>query len=277
MPRASASALLLVLLLAALPPVPAHRVLDSAEEAADAGAGAGIPPVPNVRTLRLGDKGEALVPALQVPEGLVYHFMVQKRSQESGEIDYRWELKDIEFDKRKDAVFDTDLIVASLGCTSASCSHGHKSFRVKDNSGKEVFKLRMSRSVYNVAGRRKSFRILPPRSKENADALFTINKDVYGRGGLMLRNEWRIYRGRERDGDEAYYCVSAHFDLEWKVYKSQHAYERYEYPIATIKQVPITDAAPSASPPLRDTFKVSIQHGEDSALILSLTTLLDVR
>jgi hypothetical protein len=104
---------------------------------------------------------------------------------------------------------------------------GHNSMHVIDPStGKELFKVRASRHTWNPEEwvGRFSYRILPPGSKDEEDSIFTINKDYIGRGALGVKEEWRVYRGRKRDGQLAYYCVGSYISWDAECYNSVKEY-----------------------------------------------------
>mmetsp|Transcript_49197 Transcript_49197/g.137256 ORF Transcript_49197/g.137256 Transcript_49197/m.137256 type:complete len:252 (-) Transcript_49197:5-760(-) len=164
--------------------------------------------MPNLASLQLGLPGEALIPSLVPPPGVVYQLKNKEKTQFLETNEYKWELDEVELGGRE---FGIDAKIARLKGKWQSNSFGHKSVHVYDNTGTEIFKIRLSSNVWNPLQRRWSFRILPPGSKDNDEALFTINKDQFGRGIPILweKEEWRIYRGRERDSDMIYYCVGS--------------------------------------------------------------------
>jgi len=217
--------------------------------------------MPGLASLERGLPGQALVPSMVPPPGAVYQVKNTEHWRNSPYTkEYVWKFEKVEHGGR---VFEVDptwhpaygrpkSTIAHLKGKWQSSSFGHQSMHAYDDSGKELFKIRASKNVWFQ--RRLSFRILPPGSKDNDDALFTIKEDQLGGG-------WRIYRGRERDQDMIYYCVS--YSLPgWDVrfYKST---SESDPPVATI-----------GWGGTKWKLGLNIQAGEDTALILAVSTIL---
>jgi len=139
--------------------------------------------MPSLASLQRGLPGEALIPSLVPPPGAVYQMKNKEKTKFLETNEYKWELDEVEHGGRE---YEVDAKVAKLKGKWQSNSFGHKSVHVYDNTGTEIFKIRLSSNVWNPLQRRWSFRILPPGSKSNDDALFTINKDQFGRGIPIL-------------------------------------------------------------------------------------------
>lgn len=222
-----------------------------------------------------------LVPDLVAPPGSWYQFRVKEKPRIVETNEYEWEL---------DMANGLDLgwRIAKLEGKWTSSQFGHQSVHVHNHAGREIFKIRNDKYVWNPFSRRWSYRILPPHSKDSADAWFTINKDAWGRGLLFLRDEWRIYRGRERDNDMVYYCVGSYFGWNWWFYRNKHAYDNGEEAIAEISQKWNAgaflgggggmgeDFGAGLGTWLPDKFKLRIKDGEDSALLMSVATIIDM-
>lgn len=219
--------------------------------------------------LELGFPGQALIPKLVPPPGFTYEFKNkedndkfkdQVKNNEKNE--YKWELDEIRFPSQRYEC-ELDLKIAKLKGKLTSDSFGHKSVHVYDTMGREIFKIRHDKNVWNPLALRWSFRILPPGSKDSNDALFTFNKDVFGRGLIGLQEEWRIYRGRERDNDMVLYCVGDYKKHNFAFYRRAEDYDNSAQPVATIKQK-------------KSKIKLMVPAGEDTALMLAMSTILDM-
>jgi hypothetical protein len=219
--------------------------------------------------LELGFPGQALIPKLVPLPGFTYElknkedndkFKDQVKNNEKNE--YKWELDEIRFPSQRYEC-ELDLKIAKLKGKLTSDSFGHKSVHVYDTMGREIFKIRHDKNVWNPLALRWSFRILPPGSKDSSDALFTFNKDVFGRGLIGLQEEWRIYRGRERDNDMVLYCVGDYKKHNFVFYRRAEDYDNSAQPVATIKQK-------------KDKIKLMVPAGEDTALMLAMSTILDM-
>lgn len=156
-----------------------------------------------------------------------------------------------------------------------SNTFGHQTVRVRDMSGKEVFMIRNSKNVWNPFSLRYSFRIHPPGDKEGV--WYTINKDAIGRGFAGMRQEWRVYRGKERDNQMVYYCVGSYGGWSYTCYKSQSDYDMSLPPIAwTEQEMNAGDFFTDFSQWLPDHYRLYTKTGCDSALILALSTVIDM-
>lgn len=173
---------------------------------------------------------------------------------------------------------------------------GHNSMHVIDPAtGNELFKVRASRHTMNPAEwvGRFSYRILPPGSKDEKDSIFTINKDYIGRGLLGTKEEWRIYRGRQRDGELAYYCVGSYMSWDAKCYNSVRDYNTGRKGF-TVWGTPDVKDLPKLTPVVKlhkkwgvgtffgglatllpDAQYLSMQPNTDAALFLAFGAILD--
>jgi len=219
--------------------------------------------------LELGFPGQALIPRLVPPPGFTYEFKNKEDNdkfkdqvKKNEKNEYKWELDEIRVPSQRYEC-ELDLKIAKLKGKLTSDSFGHKSVHVYDTIGREIFKIRHDKNVWNPLALRWSFRILPPGSKDSTDALFTFNKDVFGRGLIGLQEEWRIYRGRERDNDMVLYCVGDYKKHNFAFYRRVEDYDNRVQPVATIKQK-------------KDKIKLMVPSGEDTALMLVMSTILDM-
>jgi len=165
--------------------------------------------------------------------------------------------------------------VAKLKGKWRSNTFGHQSVHAYDSSGQEIFKIRRSKHVMNPRQRRWSYRILPTGSKSNHDTLFTINKDQFGRGLFWQKEEWRIYKGRERDNKMIYYCVGKYGNWDFKFYRSKSDANHGGRVVAKIEQK-LNAGAFSDSNWLPDKFKIKVYEGADAALILAVSSIIDM-
>eukprot|EP00933_Yihiella_yeosuensis_P079229 TRINITY_DN9157_c0_g1_i2.p1 TRINITY_DN9157_c0_g1~~TRINITY_DN9157_c0_g1_i2.p1 ORF type:complete len:269 (+),score=63.93 TRINITY_DN9157_c0_g1_i2:68-808(+) len=229
----------------------------------------------NFASLGLGNvlgNGDALVPALVPPSGKVYEFKVKEQSQFWDTNKYEWELDEVNGKEVNQKIAELE----GSWYTNRSCeTFGHKSVDVKDLSNMLSFVVKRTRSVFNPFGMRYSYRIVPPGPQDDEDSLFTLNKDVFGAGVLGAKAEWRIWRGRERDQNLAYYCVGSYFGFDWQFFKTAEAYEKGEKPVAEISQKLNIGAFINADI-FGDKFKLKVQSGEDSALLLAAVTIFDM-
>eukprot|EP00933_Yihiella_yeosuensis_P020624 TRINITY_DN1648_c0_g1_i1.p1 TRINITY_DN1648_c0_g1~~TRINITY_DN1648_c0_g1_i1.p1 ORF type:complete len:296 (-),score=61.75 TRINITY_DN1648_c0_g1_i1:65-952(-) len=234
----------------------------------------GHPPHPrfaHLLSLEVGNvqSGGALVPKLVPPPGTHYEFKVKEPTVILDEDEYKWILEEANGQ-------DIDMKIAKLKGSFNSNTFGHHSVHVKDKTDKEIFKIRQSKHVMNPLSWRWSFRILPPGSKSNDDSMFTINKDKFGTGILFMRQEWWIWRGRERDQDLAYYCVGSYRGGDWKFYKSKEAHENKEEPVAEIEQQDTRHIWGNDMVEYGDEYVLWVEPGEDSALLLAAVTIIDM-
>lgn len=131
--------------------------------------------------MSLSTSPQVLVPALVPGPGEVFEFKNKEKARIVETNEYKWMLDEVE-QPSTGMKQEVDMRIATLKGKWQSNSFGHQSVHAYDESGTEIFKIRRSTNVWNPAQRRWSFRILPPGSKDNAEALFTINKDQFGKG-----------------------------------------------------------------------------------------------
>lgn len=144
---------------------------------------------------------------------------------------------------------------------------GKRRTTISNNMGQPLFLIELS----NWIGFRWSWRILNPVSE---DILFTINKDVFGAGFLGIRDEWRIYRGRQRDGEQIYHVVGGYLEYEHEFFHSKEEYLNSVPPCGVARQNTLQHDALQGLLP--DSFGVTVQGGEDSALLLATTVIIDL-
>lgn len=151
-----------------------------------------------------------------------------------------------------------------------------------------VFQLAKSRHKQNPFRARYSYRVLKPGQRKSwraDDVLFTMNRDIWGRGFLGIKDEWRIYQGRERDGKMVYYCVRSWMGWSTRCWHNKAEYESGRGsltirgssgqkigPCAVLSQVANAGAYTEGAP---DQYYLFVNAGEDSALLLSFGILYD--
>jgi hypothetical protein len=157
-----------------------------------------------------------------------------------------------------------------------SSAFGRKSLQVRSPAGSEVFSIGSSTKVLNPSQLRWSFRVLPPASASNDDVFFTVNRDALGRGPLGLREQWRVYRGRARESDEVYYCVGSVQGWKYRFYRAEADFKAGCTPVAKLDQVDGTGSFRQEQQRwIPAQFVLNVGPGEDSALLLSVATILD--
>jgi hypothetical protein len=170
-------------------------------------------------------------------------------------------------------------------------SHAHD-----PKTGERIFKIKRSRHAWNPVEwvGRYSYRILAPHEKDTKKALYTINKDYFGRGFLWTKEEWRIYRGTKRNGELAYYCVGSYLGWDTKCYESKEDYNqgrkgltvwgpseiqemKRQEPVAELGQKWWNLATTVGLPfnLLPDAYYVKVKPGADTALFIAFATILD--
>jgi hypothetical protein len=175
----------------------------------------------------------------------------------------------------------------------ASRHFGHNRIRAI-SGGVDKFQVVRTKHILNPLKYRYSYRVLKPgfhKSWTNDDILFTINRDMFGRGLLGIKDEWRIYLGRERYGKERYYCVQSWWGWKTRCWHSKLEYEsgrgsltvnghpgpKYN-PCAVLSQVPNAGALSAVLPGLSfvpDQFYLFVNAGEDAALMMAFSIIVD--
>jgi len=155
---------------------------------------------------------------------------------------------------------------ASLHGSFFSNALGKRRTSVTNNMGEDLFIIELS----NWVGFRWSWRIMNPAE----EILFTINKDIVGAGFLGIRDEWRIYRGRQRDDEQIYHVVGGYLEYEHEFFHSKEEYQNNVAPCATARQQTIQLTALQGRVP--DSFGVTVREGEDTALLLATTVIIDL-
>lgn len=202
-----------------------------------------------------------LWPELVPPAGNSWMFMCREKVSWVETNEYRW--------------WSNNQPIARLTGSWASNLYGYQTVRVHDMGWKQRFMIRNSKNVMNPFSLRDSFRIHPPDN--TGTILYTVNKAFIGRGVLGARDAWSIYRGRESGGDLKYYCVGSYLGWSYKCWRNENGYNANLPPVAYTEQDINAGALwQDHSQWLPDHYRLYIQEGVDSALILSLMTMIDI-
>lgn len=160
--------------------------------------------------------------------------------------------------------------------------------------GQEAFQTVRTKHVLNPFKYRYSYRVLKPSQKKwwgNDDVLFTLNRDMIGRGFFGIKDEWRIYSGREQDGRMVYYCVQSWWGWQTRCWHSKLEYEsgrssltisgvsgpKYN-PCAVLSQVANLGAfsgVVGVASFVPDQYYLFVNSGEDSALLMTMSVIID--
>lgn len=90
-----------------------------------------------------------------------------------------------------------------------------------------------------------------------------------------MKEEWKVYRGRERDGNMVMYCVGSYLGWDFKMYRNKADYDQDRHPIAKIEQKRNLGAIVEHNW-LPDKFKIKVYEGGDAALALALSSIIDM-
>merc|ERR1719162_2362654 len=85
------------------------------------------------------------------------------------------------------------------------------------------------------------------------------------------KDEWRIYRGRKRDGEQVYHCVSSYTGFSFQCYHSKDEYQNSAEPCAEISQ-----SFARHYVGLNDKFRLKVHEQEDAALLLAASVIVDM-
>lgn len=207
-----------------------------------------------------------LLPGLVPPPGTT--FEVVNREMELGvgsaSNEYRWAFLNIDQGGQRIPV--NEWFASISGEHFFGVYSGTRRTVVRNNLGFELFVIEAARRSTVT-----SWRIRHPISNQ---ILFTINKDFFGAGFFGARDEWRIYRGRERDGDQMYYVVADYSSHTHSFYHNEAEYQNSAPPAAQSRQY--TPGGTYTQGFVSDSIGVQVQAGEDTALVLATTICVDM-
>lgn len=145
---------------------------------------------------------------------------------------------------------------------------GKRRTEITNNMGKPLFIIEMNKYTWDPTRLRWSWRIRNPISDE---ILFTINKDIIGAGFLGLRDEWRVFRGRKRQRDQIYHIIGAYHQHGYRVYRTKEDW--------SVNRPPVAEASKHFGRSvldLPDVYSLQVHEGEDTALLLAATVVMDM-
>lgn len=239
------------------------------------------------------EPGVSLIPSMVPPSGFEYQFKVKGIHTGTN-----WSLAEVAPTSAAgtlEASWKHPLALIHVECNWRSWAYGHKSHHVYSNAdGKELFKIRKTSLGWLKSERRTSYRILPPGSKDDEEALFTINEEIRSHLPIVdvvktllgAESIFRVYRGRERDNDVVLYAEGKFPNpLVGGMAAGAGGYTFYESELksrvlARIDQNPMYGtmeygfAANTQNPP--DKFTLKVQPGVDAALVLAASTVMDI-
>jgi len=239
---------------------------------------------------------ESLLPGMVPPSGFEYRFTVKGAPTTST----NWSLAEVAPTSEAGTMevsWKHPLALVHVECNWRSWSHGHRSHHVYSSAdGQELFKIRESSRSWWKSKRRTSFRILPPGSKDDDEAIFTINEEINTLGIVHTvkkiiggESVFRVYRGREKDNDVVLYAAGAFPNpFIGGMAAGAGGYTFYESELmstvlARIDQNPMYGSmeyglAAHSQNPLRvpDKFTLEVQPGVDAALVLASSVVMDI-
>jgi len=220
------------------------------------------------QALQAGPRGGALVPALVPPEGHTFQFLNKGGKGIQVGMQYNWELYAVR-DKAKAGERGWKFNQEILTMTGTVKSHhfGHKTLEVRNSAGDEVFTIRMQQSMLNPWGTW-SWRIFAPGSTSDENILFTVNRDEHDDVD-QLYERWRIYRGRKRDNVMIFYCKGLLSGYDMKFYKTDKWDDTNVFATIAPHDLPDNTNIP-------DTFKLEVEPGADAALVLAVSSIVDM-
>jgi len=220
----------------------------------------------NFDGLTLGpDPGGPLIPSMVPPPGTTFEVHNRERLDFFESNEYRWAFLSITQNGNQIPI---DEWFASLSGSFFGNIFGARRTVVNNNLGVPIFVIELSKYTWNPTRLHWSFRIRHP---ETEAILYTINKDWFGAGFLFIRDEWRIYRGRQRDRDQIYHIIGGYLGYGHRFYHDKSEWRRELEPVAEATQSIARDVlgAPSV-------FSLKVHEGEDTALLLATTVIIDM-
>jgi hypothetical protein len=221
----------------------------------------------NFNGLTLGSMtGGALIPELVPPPNTTFEVVNREMELGVGSVsnDYQWAFLTI--NQGGNAIPVNQWFAQISGQGFFGVVSGTRRTVVRDNNGRELFIIEASR-----LGTSTSWRIRHPLTNQ---IMFTINKDFFGTGFLGIRDEWRIYRGRERDATQIYYIVADYSAHSHRFYHNEDEYQNSVTPCAQSRFY--TRGGTYTQGFVSDSIGVSVGPGEDTALVLSTTIVIDM-
>lgn len=217
-----------------------------------------------------------LIPQLVPPPGQMYHFEVRELVNIIEANHYNWVMTGSSPMGRTDATVAAGLVVSQVRGTWHSSAFGWRRVHVSDASGTPIYDIRNAQNAWNPFSWRWSWRVLPVEATDADDAYYTLNRDKFGRGLFWAKEEWFLWRGRERDEQLVYYCLGTWIGWHYDCYHSKDDYLAEAVPIATIDQNFNLAALDGFGSFLPDMFALHVGEGIDSALLLAMLSTIDM-
>jgi len=212
-----------------------------------------------------GLRGGPLVANMVPPPGTTFEVQSRERLDFFESNEYRWAFISIE---QNGQVVPISQWFATLQGGFFSNLFGARRTEIMNNHGIPLFVIEMAKYIWNPTRLTWSFRI---RHSITDEILYTINKDWFGAGFLFLRDEWRIYRGRRRDGQQIYHVIGGYFGYGHRFYHTKREWRRGLDPVAEASQ-----SVGRSVIGLPDVFSLKVHENEDTALLLASTVIIDM-
>lgn len=212
------------------------------------------------------DNRGPLLPGLVPPPGTTFEVINREMELGVGSVanNYRWAFMTI--NQGGQAIPVNQWFAEISGEGFFGVWSGTRRTVARNNLGQDLFVIEAARRSTST-----SWRIRHPMTNQ---ILFTINKDFWGAGFLAMRDEWRIYRGRERDGDQIYYIVSDYSSHNHQFFHNEDEYQNSQPAAATSRNY--SPGGTYTQGFISDSIGVSVGPGEDTALIMSTTIVIDM-
>jgi len=209
--------------------------------------------------------GGPLIANMVPPPGTIFEVQNRERLDILESNEYRWAFISIE---QNGQITPMNQWFATLQGGFFGNLFGARRTEITNNRGVPIFAIEMTKYIWNPTRLSWSFRI---RHAITNEILYTINKDWFGAGFLFLRDEWRIYRGRRRDRQQIYHIIGGYFGYGHRFYHEKREWRRGMDPIAEASQ-----SIGRSLVGLPDVFSLKVHEGEDTALLLAATVIIDM-
>lgn len=152
-----------------------------------------------------------------------------------------------------------------------------KAIHVCGPDGLERFRIQdMAASSWSPIRLSQCFQVLP--SGKSTFPLFTFRRESMGKGPLGPREQWKIFTGgiNKREQPETYYVIAATWGWDYQFFRRRKDFDAGMPPVAQLWQVPGTGVRDQMTQVwFPSEFNLSVGPKEDSALLLSMATVLD--
>lgn len=221
----------------------------------------------NFNGIMLGnDPAGPLIPTMVPPPGHTFEVQSRERLDFLESNEYRWAFVSIQQGEAE--AIPINQWFATLQGGFFGNLFGARRTEITNNQGVPIFVIEMAKYIWNPTRLHWSFRIRHPITEE---ILFTINKDWFGAGFLFMRDEWRVFRGRQRQGDQIYHVIGGYFGYGHRFYHEKREWRRGIEPAAEASQ-----SIGRSLIGLPDVFSLKVHENEDTALLLATTVIIDM-